>query len=311
MSQADLSRRLKQAADPAEKRDLALELLAATRSREYVDQALRALARDDVIALLGDAHRPVLRDKALYYFEHDDRDRGGLIREQITRLLMQVRHPGDVDLFCLGAETYYRQPVTDTAQNLRAAALVGLAGIDQALGCAYAVRLLGEPDTSELNGEPSLTSVKVLAVSGQVLPVYLFVLRLGQSFIANGQGEVVGKALEVLGGDLPPALYRPLAEQFADLDSPAASSGLLTAIVEARLEDLYLLLERIITATRHDTLHRFGVILMAAARDDVLTAMLYRLAKVAHNRIENYIEAVELTSGEDRDDLLMTLERRL
>ena len=311
MSQADLARRLKQFASPADKCDLALELLATTRSREYIDLALHTLVKDEVSALLGDTRRPVLREKALFYFEHDDRDRGGLIREQITRLLITIGHPGDVDLYLKGVQAYYRQPVQDTAQNLRAAALVGLVGVDQTLGCAYAVRLLGEPDTSPLNGEPSLTAIKVLTHCGQYLSIYQFVLLLGQEYLTSGKGEIVGKALEVLGADLPQPLYVSLADQFARLDAPAASSGLINAIVEGRLADLYPLLEDIITTTRHDDLHRFGVIMLAAARDTALTALLYRLAKTTPNRIENYIEAVELTSGDDRDDLLVVLQRRV
>jgi hypothetical protein len=303
-SQAALFRQLKQAADPAEQCDRALDLLAETRSREYVDATLRVLAQETVRERLGHDHRPILRAKALYYFEHDDRDRGGLIREQIIRLLTRIGHPGDADLYQQGLATYQRQPATDTAQNLRAAALIGLARADAELGCAYAVKLLGEPDTSELSGEPTLTAMAVLAQHGQLLPLYGFVLHRGRAFVERGMGEVVGKGLELLAGVLPQPLYAPLAESFAALDAPTISSS---------IADLYALLEGIITGTRHDDVHRYAVILLAASRAEPLVAMLYRLAKTCPSpRVMNVIEAVDLTpASTDRDALLRALERRL
>jgi hypothetical protein len=118
-TQSDLARQLKAAETPVERRDRALDLLAVTRQREYIDAALRALLREDVRPHLHNDHRPLLREKALTYFEQADKDRGGLIREQITRLLTHIGHPDDVDLYLRGVMTYHPQPVTDSAQNLR------------------------------------------------------------------------------------------------------------------------------------------------------------------------------------------------
>ncbi len=307
MSQADLLRQVRSATTPAERRDRALTLLAATRSREHVDAALAALERDEVRALLGDAHRATLREKALVYFEHEDRDRGGLIREKIIRLLAAIRHRDDVDLYVRGATTYSGPP----AQTLRAASLGGLLAVDPGLAAAYAVKLLGEPDTSPLSGEPSLTALAVLAHCGQPLPIYQFALLLGESFIKEGKGEVVSKALELLGGELPPALYRSLAESFAALDSPVASSGIVNAIVEGRMADLYPLLEDMLARTRSADLHRYGAIMLAASREPDLTALLYRLARQSTlARVDNFIEAVELSSGDERDAILALLAKR-
>jgi hypothetical protein len=308
-TQADLYAQLQQARDPDTRRDRALALLAATRSREYVDAALRVLEADDVRLRLGDDHRTALRDKALYYFAHEDRDRGGLIRAQIVRLLAAIGHPGDSDLFRRGVDAY----ATPNAQNLRAAALRGLVRHDAALASAHAVRLLGEPDTSPVNGEPSFTALAVLVQQGHLLPIYGFVLRQGQDFIAQGMGEIVGKALELLPVDFPVDLYAPLAESFVALDAPAAISGVANAIVEQRIADLYPLLERIITGTRHDEVHRYVVILLAASRDDTLIELLFRLAKTGKDaRVMNFIEAVELTPADPaHDDLLRGLDRRL
>ncbi|MBN1284169.1 MAG: hypothetical protein JXB47_02095 [Anaerolineae bacterium] len=310
--QAERLKRLERAAGPAQRRDLALELLGASLRRDYVDAALLALEQNNVVEILGDAHRPVLRDKALFYFEHADKDRGGLIREKLTRRLAGIGHPGDIDIYLKGVVTYHRQPARDAAQNLRAAALVGLAGADQTLACAYAVKLLGEPDTSQLNGEPSMTAVRVLAHYSQALPLYQFVLLAGEDFIQEAKGEVVSQALESLGADFPPAVYAPLAERFAALDVPIVTSGIINHITRHRVTALYPLLRDLITETKHDDLHRYGVIMLAAARDDALTEMLYDLAKLSRpERIDGCIEAVELTPATDaRAALLVALAKR-
>lgn len=312
-SQSDLLAQLRAAADPAQTCDRALALLEATRSREHIETALAALARDDVSAWLDNRHRATLREKAVFYFEHGDRDRGGLIREQLIRLLAHIGHPDDADLYIQGAGVYHRQPAIDSAQNLRAAALVGLAATDQGLACAYAARLLGEPDTSSYNGEPSLTALNVLASFGHFLPVYQFVRLAGEAFLSEGKGEVIGRALELLGGELPAGLYTELAEHYAELDVPVASMGIITAIIERRIAALYKLLERMIHETRHTELHQYGLVLLAGAREDTFTRMLYRLARISPRRyVPNCIEAVSLApESEERDTVLAALRRRV
>lgn len=310
-TQAALLKRLRAAQVPEDRRDHAIALLDVTRSRDKIDACLHALLDDDVIERLDDAQRPVLRAKAADYYEHPTRDRGGLIREQITRLLTAIGHPDDVELYVQGCGTYYRQPATDSAQNLRAAALAGLSSQDRDLACAYAVKLLGEPDTSTLNGQPSITAINVLAHHGQRLPVYQFVLRQGRDFIQRGNGEVVSRAIDVLGRDFPPALFAALAEDYVELDVPVALSGVVNAITTQRLAQHYPLLERIITRTQHAELRHYTLVMLAAARDDDLTALLYRLARTCSpTEAGDYAEAVELTSGDARDELLERLHAR-
>lgn len=313
-SQSDLIQQLKAAragGDPNQQRDRALDLLAATFSREAVDLALHTLLHEDVITTLDTTHRPTLHAKAAYYFEQDGKDRGGLIREAILRLLIAIGHPEDRDLYLAGLRVYHRQPVMDSAQNLRAVALSGLFALDRDLACAWAVRLLGEPDTSPLNGQPTITAMQTLLAGNQVLPIYHFVLRLGDAFISKGLGEVVSQALEALGRDLPRPLFEELAEYYANADSPSALSGITSAIVEQRISDLYPLVKRVITSTHHDDLHAYILILLAAARDPALVALLYRLARTCpRERIQHFINAVELTLGDEREDILALLAKR-
>ena len=51
--------------------------------------------------------------------------------------------------------------------------------------------------------------------------------------------------------------------------------------------------------------------MLAAGRDKALTEMLYRLARSATpKRAQDYIEAIDLTFGDERDELLEMLEKR-
>ena len=312
MSQAALSKRLQTTPDSSQRRDIALQLLSATHKRQYLDEALRVLKREAITELLDSSHRDGLRQKAIYYFEHNDRDKAGMLRESITRLLVHIGHPDDLDIYLQGVETYYRQPVNDVAQNLRAVALVGLVTIDETLGLAYATKLLGEDDTSQLNCEPAMTAVDILSSRGRHLPIYQFLLLSGEAFIHQAKGEVVGKALESLGADFPLRLYQPLAEHFVALDVPIVSMGVVNYVIDNRIAALYSLLETLIENTNQYELHQFTLIMMAASRNEELTQMLYRLAKFATQKtLKHYIEAVDVSYSEERDAILGMLHKRL
>ena len=110
-----------------------MELLAGTNSRRYLDECLRVLKSERVRATLDESHRSVLRENCLRWHADTRRDKAGLLRESVTRLLVHIEHPEDFDIYKLGVETYYLQPVDDVAQNLRAVALAGMAPIDPVL----------------------------------------------------------------------------------------------------------------------------------------------------------------------------------
>ncbi len=307
-SQSRLLEQLKATTDPDARRALALALLDMTLSRQMVDEALYALER---VALTEEA-RPILRAKALYYFEHDDKDSGALIREKIIHLLTEIGHPDDVDLYWRGVHVYELKPVIDVAQTCRAAGLVGLAGVDRALCCVHATRLLGEDNTSQLSSEPSLTAVSVLARFDERLPIYHVLLRQGEAFTREGKVEAVARAFESLGTDFPPAAYTDLAAPFIALDVPGVSAGIINYIIENRAGALFPLLQRILDDTRDDDLHYYGLVSLAASRDDNLTRLLYeRASTCSRGDIRRYIEAVELTAHADREATLEMLEKRL
>lgn len=307
--QTELLHKLKSTTDPAARGALALELLAATASRQMVDEALYALAHVPP----DEAMRPVLCDRARFYFDHPEKDSGALLREKLVQLLTRIGHPDDGDLYQAATWVYEPKPVTDVAQTCRAAGLAGLATADQALACLHATRLLGEPDTAQLSGEPSLTAIAVLARFEAHLPIYAFVLRQGEAFARRGNAEVVGQAFEALGEEaVPAAAFEALARSFVALDVPAVSAGIINAIITRKDPALLPLLSRILDDTRHDDLLTFGLMALAAARDDDLTTLLYnRAARCSRGDVRRYLEAVELTAHRDREDVLAALEKRL
>lgn len=311
-AQAELYAELQRATAPERRRDLALRLLSKTSSRRYLDECLRILQSGRVIASLDESHRSTLREKCLGYFTDSKRDKGGLLREGLTRLLVHIEHPDDVDIYRLGVETYYLQPVDDVAQNLRAVALAGLAPIDPPLACLYATRFLGEPHTSVFNGEPAMTAINVLVASDQRLPIYQFLLRGGVEMAETGRGELTGKALESLVHDFPLTLYQGLIEQYGAIDQPTATMGIINWIIDGRVEALYQRLAELILATRDADLRRYGLVMMAAARDDDLGERLLQMAKVARgDDLPLFIEAVEICHLPARTEALENLRRRM
>lgn len=311
-TQAELFEALKAAQEAEARRDLALQLLARTNRRQFLDECLRHLQSERARATLDESHRPSLREICLRYFADDKRDKAGLLREGLTRLLVHIEHPDDADIYKLGAETYHTQPVDDVAQNLRAAALAGLAPIDPPLACLYATRFLGERHTSVFNCEPAMTAIDVLVASDQRLPIYQFLLRGGVEMARTGRGELTGKALESLGDDFPLQLYADLIEQYQAIDQPTATMGIINWIIEGRAAALYDRLENVILSTRDADLRRYGLVMMAAARDEELGERLLRLAKLARNEdLGLFIDAVGLCHLPARDETLASLRRRL
>lgn len=311
-TQSELAAGLRRAETAADTRDAALRLLARTNSRALLDECLRALGSPPVLATLDASNRPVLRRKCLSYFEEPRRDKAGLLREALTRLLVHIAHPSDCDIFQLGVATYHLQPVTDVAQNLRAVALAGLAAQDSPLALLYAVRFLGEEHTSVFNCEPAMTALDVLVASEQRLPIYQFLLRAGASMAQTGRGELVGKALESLGADFPTPLYAQLLAQYHEIDQATASMGIINCVIESRQATLYDQLDSLIMQTQHVDLRRYGLVMMAVARDEALNERLLRMARLARlDDVPLFIEALEICQHDSRDELMDMLRRRL
>ncbi len=295
--------------DSESARALALDLLHKSRKREVIEAALRVLETVE----LGDNARRVLREKITYYMDDPGNDKTLFVREKIARFLTNIGNPNDIDIYRRGVNTYEIQPfLGEVAHNFRAVSLVGLGIANQDEGNLYATKLLSEIDnTSIYNGEPAITAINLLYRQNKILPIYQYLLLGGLDALEVGQNEVVGKALESLGEKFPVELYRPLTELFLPRDRAVVNMGIISHVVEHKVEPLYPAVEEIIKQTRHDDLHHYAVVMLAASRDSDLIARLYALAKISpRHRIENFIEAVELTPGEEKDEILAFLRSR-
>ena len=309
MTQTSLLQQLRQTTDPTEARDVALELLDTSRRREMIDAALHTLEQAD----LNDAARPVLRRRTWHYFERPRDDAGALIREKLLRMLADIGHPDEHDLYLRGLATYEIVPMMgEVTQNVRAVSLVGLAANEPDLALTHATRLLCEIDSaSEYNGEPAITAINLLSQRRQTQPIYAYLLLSGLDALEYGLNEVVSKALESLGADFPAALYRDLMDIFLPRDRAVVNMGIITHIVDHQVRELYPALDELLINTRHDDLHHFGVVMLAASRDDALIQQLYALAKRSPaRRIANFIEAVELVPGDEKNEMLAWLRGR-
>jgi hypothetical protein len=126
-----------------------------------------------------------------------------------------------------------------------------------------------------------------------------------------GQNEIVGRALESLGTDFPAALYQELINLFLPRDRAVVNMGIVTHIVENEVRELYPALDDILSKTRHDDLHHYGAVMLAASRNPELIGRLFALAKLSPpQRLANYIEAVELVPDDEKDEMLAWLHER-
>ena len=211
---------------------------------------------------LGDKARPVLRDRLNFYFENTDKDRGATLREAFVRLLIEIGHPDDLDLYLRALSVYEGIPPTpriDVAQKLRTAALIALAGIDPELAQLYAVRFLSEvADTSDFSGEPAMTALNLLVRYERWQPIYQYVLLIRD--YKPEYADVVSHALESFPADFPVALYMAAAHKFIERDQPVEQTGIVGYVVEQRRAELYPLLEQIVAKTHFGDLHRYTVI---------------------------------------------------
>ncbi len=303
---------------PANTRDAAIALLeTSTTRRQHIDTALEALRQPAVRSTLTDAQRPPLRRLAQRYFSGaPSRDKGGMIREAVLKLLVHIGHPDDLDLYARGVWVVQLQPVTDTAQNLRGVSLAGLAAADPDSARWHATRLLGDPDTSVFNGEPAVTAVAVLAEMREWLPLYYFALNNGPALDSEGYGEAPARALEHLAPVLPAELYIDLAVRYIEAAARMSCTGIIDGAADALKADadspLIVLFERLLGDVQDEDLHRYAAIVAAGARVPPLTELLLSAAKLSPRaHLFNYIDALALVDHPARDDTLAALEKRI
>ena len=179
----------------------ALRALSRAKSPEAVGAALELLPDGDPRArqglleryrsLASDARRP---------------DSGCQLRAALLRGLRGRALRSEVPLLEEALWTYEVRPGDEVAGGLRAAALLVLADLDEALAAFHAVRLLGDRYTSAMSGEPAVTAARLLGSQGHTLVLYQRLLT------SELQPEVAAACFQSL-AEAPASLLSALAEE--------------------------------------------------------------------------------------------------
>jgi hypothetical protein len=222
-----------QAADsPSERLALALDIL----EHEAELRAVRAAV--DVVAQQPTPQaRPRLLARYAWFAENGvRRDPGTLMRVALLHALRPLATHSDTPLLEQAAATYEYLPPgrSEEASPLRSAALVVLAEVDPGLATGHAVRLLADPETSRLSGEPALTAVRVLAAQGQLWPLYLHALTAHRQPGSAATPEVVAECLRCLADGLPDSLAHGLLSGTGGLDA-ARDEALAVGLIDLAL----------------------------------------------------------------------------
>ncbi len=206
---------------------LATALLAPSADRQTLQAALDVLARTP---------HPPARPALVELFHHfanrgPTLDPGTTQRTRIVKALRPIAQPPDAKLFERAAATYEWLPphFLEEAQLLRANGLVALSEQDDELARFHATRLLADPYTDGMSGEPALSAARVLGVLDELLPLYFYAMQnpatllpevaseclrnltaLPESLLPNLLARYTGSEREQRGSEQPPLTAQPI-----------------------------------------------------------------------------------------------------
>ena len=157
------------------------------------------------------------------------RDAGTYLRAAILQALRPFVQPDDLPLLEQAVATYEYLPPThsEEAGLLRSTALVVMFEVDAHLAAYHAVRLLNDPETSPLSGEPALTAARLLAAQENRWPLYGYVLYPPQPLLS----EVISECLKSLAG-MPASLLPGLVDKYRESHDEAVLVGLIDLALE-------------------------------------------------------------------------------
>lgn len=205
-------------------RDEGLALLGRARSAEAVTAALSVIAPDN--ARLRDA---ILQRYDDIKVEPRRLDADGGIRAALLRGLRRCVLAADIALLEDAVQTYEfgahgNLAHGEVACNVRAAGLLALAEVDESLAAFHATRLLADRFTAAGSREPALTAVRLLAATGQHLPLYRHLLQGGAI------GEEAAECFCAL-ADAPAGILLDLAERWQSSSDEIALLGMFDTLL--------------------------------------------------------------------------------
>jgi hypothetical protein len=270
--------------------------LSAAKARDLVRKAALADVLEAALDALRDAGETGLRELVLERYKQLAAnpvrlDGGAHLRTVLLQALRPIARAEDVAVFeeaVLVVEIGYGK---DVAQNLRAAALLGISSLDEPLAAWYAARLLDDrTNVSEVTGQPALTAVQLLAAIGRPELLYLETLRGG------GHPEVRAECARQLTG-LPPHLLRELAASVLASGDEARVIGFIDlALAHEALAEVLPDLRAWMAAT--DKLDVYGFFVSAAVasrRDEALQLLRDERGRTTDRQKFTFLEgALEL-----------------
>ncbi len=264
------------ASAPDEQARYAARLLETETNTEVARAALEVLKARD-----ADELRTALVDA----YKHRDargvrRDPGGALRTAILQALRPLARHEDVPLLERAASTY-EFLFGEAAGDLRAAALLLLNDLDDALAGYHAVRLLADKHTDIMSGEPAATAVRVLASQNQLLPLYAYVMR---DSMEPGTSDVLAESLRCL-SSLPASLLPAVMGKYGETEDEIVLLGLFDLLM-AR-EDRVAHTPFILSFLRNTPLlniYRYLVSVLVASRDEDVLAELQMMSDSEEDR---------------------------
>ena len=201
-----------------------MEVLAKDKDVQAIRAALEVLKQHPT----PPARRILCERFEHYAADGVRRDTGTYLRAAIVQALQPIALPDDLPLLERAATTYEFLPPThsEEASLLRSAALVTLDAVEPRLAAYHCVRLLANPHTSLLSGEPAVTAVRVLAAQGNHWPLYYYALHQ-----PHPQSEVLSECLKEL-ASLPASLLPELVDKFGGSDDEVVLVGLIDLLIE-------------------------------------------------------------------------------
>lgn len=272
-----------------------LRALAAT-PRAQIDYALTLIAslQHDLLQAALDVltRHAVLERYSALAADGIHRDPGCTLRATLLRALATLAYPADAPLVERAVLTYEFMPPfhAEVAADLRAAALDALATLDPILALCHAGRLLTDPHTSRMTGEPAVTAARLIAAQDHPLVLYAHLL-----VDTAGIPDVIGECLRHL-THLPLADLAPLVDRYLAVDDEITLLGLVDLLLT------------------HDEAPAFDTRILTFLRTTPLLDVVRYIASaaVAHHRDDLLarIVALDLPTPTERDRAKAALLRQ-
>ena len=286
------------AEDATEQTAYALELLEEEKNSLVLEAALRVLEENYTAA----AH-PLLH-KLYQYLSTDatKRDSGASLRVLVIKALRPILKQSDIPLLEQASATYEFLPPNreESAMSLRAMALVALSDVDEGLTAYHCVRILVDPYTSNMSGEPAVTAARVLADQSNFLPLYQYIFTEQKE---PNFPEVVAECLKGL-TRIPDSLLGRVVSQFQLVQDEVILIGLFDLVLGhkagANFNDF--LLDFLATTTNYDLYRYLTLTIITSGKKDSTERILAN-GKESHNKpkLETLIEVLSLTNKHDQD----------